>query len=161
MPGGFSPASILPMKSSKLQFVAQYCTTLMIIQPVAHGASTRERVESELKQLKKYWCKQKNAKQYLQCEETIARFSSEERLKECYHQMSRQKNEGRNKSIMRYAPKDKTYARMMFLTLQINLSIGIDCIGQGKYYERFFKSMRFTCSPLTFSGRRRIGPKKE
>ena len=46
--------------------------------------------------------------------------------------MSSQKNEAMNKSIMRYAPKDKTYARTMALTWRINLAIGIDCVGHAK-----------------------------
>jgi hypothetical protein len=116
---------------------------------------------SELQKLKKYRCKETNAKLYLQCEEIVARFSTEEHLRECYHKMSSQKNEAMNKSIMRYAPKDKTYARTMSLTSRINLSIGIDCVGHAEYYQRLFSSMLFRHTALTFSGLRRMWRKKE
>jgi hypothetical protein len=47
-----------------------------------------EKNEVELKKLKKYRCKEKNAKLYLQCEEIMGCFTTEERLRECHHQMS-------------------------------------------------------------------------
>jgi hypothetical protein len=117
------------------------------------------KTEDELSKLKKYRCKVKNSKLFEQCEEIVGRFSSKERLIECYHQMRSQKNEAMNKSIMRYAPKDKTYARTMSLTSLVNLAIGIDCIGHAQYYERLFRRMKFT--ELTFSGLRRMWHKKE
>jgi hypothetical protein len=49
----------------------------------------------------------------------------------------------------------------MSLTSQINLSIGIDCVGHAQYYDRLFCSMLFTCTALTFSGLRRMWRKKE
>jgi hypothetical protein len=120
-----------------------------------------EKSEDELKKLKKYRCKETNAKLYVQCQEIIERFSTPEHLQECYHRMSSQKNEAMNKSIMRYAPKDRTYARTMALTSRINLSVGIDCIGHAKYYERLFGRMHFRHTSLTFSGLRRMWRKKE
>jgi hypothetical protein len=75
--------------------------------------------------------------------------------------MSSQKNEAMNKSIMRYAPKDKTYARTMTLTSRINIAIGIDCIGHARYYERLFRTMNFRHTALTFSGLQRMWRKKE
>jgi hypothetical protein len=125
----------------------------MIIRDVAHGA--------ELKKLKKYRCEEANTKLYVQCQEIVERFSTPEHLQECYHRMSSQKKEAMNKSIMRYAPKDRTYARTMALRSRINLSVGIDCIGHAKYYERLFGRMRFRHTSLTFSGLRRMWRKKE
>jgi hypothetical protein len=120
-----------------------------------------EKDEVELKKLKKYRCKEKNAKLYLQCEEIMGRFTTEERLRECHHQMSSQKNEAMNRSIMRYAPKDRTYCRSMALTSRINVAIGIDCVGHAVFYERLFKAMGFKRTALTFSGLRRMWRKKE
>jgi hypothetical protein len=55
-----------------------------------------------------------------------------------------------------------TYARMMSLTSQINLSIGVDCVGQAKYYERLFlNKMSLRHTELTFSGLRQMWRKKE
>jgi hypothetical protein len=97
----------------------------------------------ELKELKKYRCKDKNAKLYLQCEKIKDQFLTKGILCECHHCMSSQKNEAMNKSIMRYVPKEKTYARSMALTSQINIAIGIDCVGHAVFYERLFRAMGF------------------
>jgi hypothetical protein len=75
--------------------------------------------------------------------------------------MSSQKNKAMNKSIMRYAPKDKTYAQTMSLTSRVNLAIGIACIGHAQYYERLFRRMHFNHTELTFSGLWWMWRKKE
>ncbi len=121
----------------------------------------RDKSQAELQKLKKYRCKKMNAKLFEQCQEISDRFTSEEHMKECHHKMSSQKNEAMNKSIMRYAPKEKTYARTMSLTSRVNMAVGIDCIGHGKYYERLFATMHFKPTELTFSGLRRMWRKKE
>ena len=82
----------------------------------------------------------------------MARFLTEERLRECHHQMSSQKNEAMNKSIMRYAPKDRTYCRTMGLTSRINLAIGVDSVGHAQYYQRLFQAMGMRHTELSFSG---------
>jgi hypothetical protein len=75
--------------------------------------------------------------------------------------MSSQKNEAMNGSIMRYAPKEKMYARTMALTSWINIAIGIDCVGHTKFYEQLFRAMGFQKTALTFSGLQRMWRKKE
>jgi hypothetical protein len=115
----------------------------------------------ELKKLKKYRCKVKNAKLYLQCKEIMRCFTMEERLRECHHQISSQKNEAINWSIMMCAPKDKTYCRSIALTSRINIVIGVDCVGHGEYYERLSKVVRFKCTALTFSGLQCMWHRKE
>ena len=95
-------------------------------------------------------------KLYLQCPEIMDRFCSKERLRECHHQMSSQKN-----SIMRYAPKEKTYCWAMALTWRINISVGIDCVGHAEYFERLFRAMKLRYTQRTFSGLRRMWRKKE
>jgi hypothetical protein len=121
----------------------------------------REKSEVELKKLTKYRCKVLNEKLYVQCLEMIGRFCSEERLQECCHEMSSQKNEAMNRSIMRYAPKDKTYCRTMTLTSRVNIATNVDCIGHAEYYQRVFTRMGFRLTQLTFSGLRRLWRKKE
>jgi hypothetical protein len=75
--------------------------------------------------------------------------------------MSSQKNEAMNRSIMRYAPKEKTYCRTMALTSRINIAIGVDSVGHALFYQRLFKRMGFKCTEFTFSGLRRMFRKKE
>jgi hypothetical protein len=73
----------------------------MIIWSVAHGANAQQKVSSSSKKRKKYQCKKENEKPFLQFEKIMSRFSTKERLHECYHWMSSQKNKAMNKSIMR------------------------------------------------------------
>ena len=112
----------------------------------------KDKSEEELLKLTKYRCKVENEKLYLQCEEIMACFLTKERLRECHHQMSSQKNKAMNKSIMRYAPKDKMYCRTMGLTSRINIAIGVDSVGHAEYYQRLFQVMGIRHTELTFSG---------
>jgi hypothetical protein len=117
-----------------------------------------EKGVSEIEEVQK---QDKQQYTYLQCIEIIERFTTEERLRECHHVMNSQKNEAMNRSIMRYAPKEKTYCATMALTSRINMAISIDSLGHSKYYERLFQAMQFAPTELTFSGLRRIWRKKE
>jgi hypothetical protein len=98
----------------------------------------RDKDKTELAKLKKYRCKTSNNKLYLQCLEIIERFTTKERLRECHHVMNSQKNEAMNRSVMRYAPKEKTYCETMALTLRLNMAISIDSLGHATYFERLF-----------------------
>jgi hypothetical protein len=121
----------------------------------------RDKSESELAKLTKYRNKEGNKELYLFIVEIIEKFSDEESLRECHHQMHSQKNEAMNKSIMRYCPKDKTYCKSMVLTSRIHLAIGIDTLGHQCFFQEIFESMDFTETELTFSGLRRMWKKKE
>jgi hypothetical protein len=68
----------------------------------------RGKGETELAKLKKYRDKQVNKQLYLLICDIFDRFSDEDKLWKCHHQLHSQKNEAMNKSIMRYCPKDKT-----------------------------------------------------
>jgi hypothetical protein len=121
----------------------------------------RGKSEAELAKLTKYRSKQVNNQLYLLICEIIDRFSHEDKLRECHHQMHSQKNEAMNKSIMRYCPKDKTFCRTMVLTSRINLAIGIDTLGHQSFFEELFYSMGFTRTAMTLLGLRRMWKKKE
>jgi hypothetical protein len=121
----------------------------------------REKSESELAELTKYRNKEVDKELYLLILEIIDRFSEEDKLRECHHQMSSQKNEAMNKSIMRYCPKDKTYCRTMILTSRIHLAIGIDTLGHSRFFQEIFASMEFTATEITFLGLTRMWKKKE
>jgi hypothetical protein len=121
----------------------------------------RGKSETELEQLGNYRSKTKNATMYLLCMGIIDRFSDKESLRECHHRMHSQKNESMNRSIMRYAPKDKTLCRTMALTARISMSVSIDTLGHAEYYEVLFVAMDFGHTELTSSGLRRMWRKKE
>jgi hypothetical protein len=114
-----------------------------------------------LAELTKYRNKEVDKELYLLILEIIDRFSEEDKLRECHHQMSSQKNEAMNKSIMRYCPKDKTYCRTMILTSRIHLAIGIDTLGHSRFFQEIFASMEFTATEITFLGLTRMWKKKE
>jgi hypothetical protein len=121
----------------------------------------RDKSEAELAQLTKYRNKQVNNKLYLLICEIIDRFSEEDKLRECHHEMHSQKNEAMNKSIMRYCPKDKTYCKTMVLTSRIHVAIGIDTLGHESFFEEVFNSMGLTTTDVTSCGLRRMWKKKE
>jgi hypothetical protein len=121
----------------------------------------RGKTELELAKLKKYRNKEVNKELYLLIGEIIDKFSDEDKLRECHHQMHSQKNEAMNKSIMRYCPKDKTLCRTMVLTSRIHLAIGIDTLGHQSFFEEVFSSLGFTWTHVTSTGLRRMWKKKE
>jgi hypothetical protein len=121
----------------------------------------RGKTESELAKLKKYRNKEVNKELYLLICEIIDKFSDEDKLRECHHQMHSQKNEAMNKSIMRYCPKNKTLCRMTVLTSRIHLAIGINTLGHQGFFEEVFSSFGLTWTHVTFTGLRRMWKKKE
>ena len=75
----------------------------------------RDKSDEELGYLKKYRYKKTNSKLFSQCMEIIENFVTDGHLRECHHKTSSQKNESMNRSIMRYAPKDRPTARQCHL----------------------------------------------
>jgi hypothetical protein len=67
----------------------------------------------------------------------------------------------RDRSIMSYCPKEKTYSRTMALTSMINIMIGIDTLGYAKFYDELFAAMQFSNTQLTFSVRIETSVEKE
>ena len=121
----------------------------------------KDKSDKQLGKLNKYRCKLRHSKLFGQCMEIIAKFVTEEHLQECHHKTSSQKNEAMNKSIMRYAPKDKTLCASMSLTSRISLAVAIDTLGHAEYFERLFQAARLRPTELTFSGLRAVTRKKE
>jgi hypothetical protein len=89
----------------------------------------------------KYRCKKENSKLYKQIVEVMDRFTNTEKLQECHHGFSSQKNESMNKVVSRYVPKDRTFCQSMSLTSRICMAVGIDSIGHEDYYQRVFGKM--------------------
>jgi hypothetical protein len=90
----------------------------------------------------KYRCKKENKKMYEDISQIMDRFTETEKLKECHHGYSSQKNESMNRMISRYVPKDRTFCQSMSLHSRICMAVGIDSVGQEEYYERLFAGMR-------------------
>jgi hypothetical protein len=89
----------------------------------------------------KYRCKEEHPVLYKQIGDVMSRFVTDEKLRECHHGHSSQKNESLNNHIKRYAPKDKTYCQTTSLASRICLAVGIDSVGHEQYYKLLFSNM--------------------
>jgi hypothetical protein len=92
----------------------------------------------------KYRSKIDNPILYKQVVEVMERFVSEEKLRECHHGFSSQKNESMNKLISRYVPKDRTFSQSMSLASRICLAVGVDSVGHESYYKRLLGNMNIS-----------------
>jgi hypothetical protein len=97
----------------------------------------------------KYRCKKENPKMYQDLSLILERFTETEKLKECHHGYSSQKNEAMNKSITRYVPKDSTFSESKSLASRIDLAIGVDSVGHPEYYQRLFDKMTIKLPGIT------------
>jgi hypothetical protein len=109
----------------------------------------------------KYRCKKKNAKFYEQICDVMARFTTYEKLKECHHRYSSQKNESMNRHISRYVPKDVTYSQSMSLTARVSLAVGIDSVGHEDYYKQVFEELNIELPKNTRMSLQAMSRKRE
>ena len=86
-----------------------------------------------------YRCKQKDAKLYAFLERTVARFVSDEALKEVGHGSDTQVNESLNNTVSWNAPKNKTYSGSRSLSNRICLALGVHSVGTYEYYMGLFE----------------------
>jgi hypothetical protein len=90
----------------------------------------------------KYRCKKENAILYKQIIEIMGRFVKPEKLRECHHGYSSQKNESMNKLISRYTPKDRTFSQSTSLASRVCLAVGVDSVGQEEYFRLLFAKLK-------------------
>jgi hypothetical protein len=79
----------------------------------------------------KHRCKKENKKMHEDISQIMDRFTETEKLKECHHGCSSQKNESMNRVISRHVPKDRTFCQSMSLhsrtcmaVLHVSLLVG-------------------------------------
>ena len=84
---------------------------------------------------------EKNLKLYSQLKEIYKNYTSDERLDEMHHNLSSQKNESMNRSIMKYAPKHICFGKSTSLFTRIALAVGINSVGQAEMYKRIFSTL--------------------
>ena len=109
----------------------------------------------------KYRCKKTNPKMYDDVMTLLQRFTTPEKLKECHHGHSSQKNEAMNQSITRYNPKTNTFSLTMSLNARICLAVGVDSVGHEEYYERLFEKMKIRLPDTCRKMLRRMKSKKD
>ena len=102
------------------------------------NADTTQKALGELK----YRCKKANPKMYEDLCLILKKFTDTDKLKDCHHGHSSQKNESMNRLISRYVPKDRTYCQSSSLSGRVCLAVGVDSVGVEKYYERLFHKMK-------------------
>jgi hypothetical protein len=87
-------------------------------------------------------CKKENKKMHGDISQIMDRFTETEKLKECHHECSSQKNESMNRMISRYVKKDRTFCQSMPLHSRTCMAVGIDSVGHEEHYERLFAGIR-------------------
>jgi len=88
-----------------------------------------------------YRCKVKHAREYEQIKSALAPYLTDAKLKEIHHLYDSQKNESFNKSVSKYAPKDRTYSMTMALTARINIAAGVGNLGPHEYWTRVMERL--------------------
>ena len=81
---------------------------------------------------------EKNFKLYQQLKEIYDKYTTEKSLDEIHHDLSSQKNESMNRSVMKFAPKYSCFGKTMSLFSRISMAVSINSIGQKSFYTRLF-----------------------
>jgi hypothetical protein len=78
----------------------------------------------------KHRCKKENKKMYEDISQIMDRFTNTEKLKECHHGCSSQKNKSMNRVISRHVPKDRTFCQSVSLHSRTCMAVGTDSVDQ-------------------------------
>lgn len=89
----------------------------------------------------KYKDKHKDKNTYEKMKEIWKKFTSESRLRECWHTFDSQMNESMNFAVTRRAPKSRTYATTLSLRNRVLICVGEHNLGLDTYWCRVFDSM--------------------
>jgi len=105
----------------------------------------KEKTNSECK----YRDSIEHAELKLQLKTIIDKFTTDEKLHEIHHSKDSQKNEALNKSVTKYAPKDREYSGTMSLETRILTAAAVCNIGLDDFYQQVFKGLGIQCKDLT------------
>jgi hypothetical protein len=89
----------------------------------------------------KYRSKTDDKELYKQMTAVLAKYLTDDMLQQMNHPYDSQKNEAFNKSVAKYAPKDRTYSMTMSLTTRVGIAAGVSILGWKGYWERVFAAM--------------------
>jgi hypothetical protein len=81
--------------------------------------------------------------------EIIDVFTTEEKLLKIHHQMDSQKNEALNKSVTKYAPKDREYSKSKSLESRILIAGCTNNVGISCFYKRLFHELGMSLGSIT------------
>ena len=94
-----------------------------------------------------YRCKKKHASMYKQMTDKYQRYITRDMLKMVLHFFDTQKNEAMNTSIMKYAPKSKTYCKTLSLKVRVCIAASTNCTGHEAFWKKVLHSMKLEMSP--------------
>jgi hypothetical protein len=117
--------------------------------------------EDRLKNGLKYRSKTTHAKLYEQCKTHHDKFTSEEALRDMYHEFHSNKCESLNGNITKYVPKHKVYCRTLTNKGRTHTAIGVDSLGYVTYYQRLFVLLGLEETPTTTANHRDLDTSRE
>jgi hypothetical protein len=109
----------------------------------------RWKKEDRLKNALKYRSKTLNPELYKEFKSHHDKYTSEEALRDMYHQFHSNKCESLNGNITKYVPKHKMYCRTLTNKGRTHTAIGVDSIGYVAYYHRLFGVLGIETTPTT------------
>ena len=93
-----------------------------------------------------YRCKKKHATMYKQMSEKYQRYITRDMLQMVLHFFDTQKNEAMNTSIMKYAPKSKTYCKTLSLKVRVCIAASTNCTGHELFWKKVLQRMKLEMS---------------
>jgi hypothetical protein len=105
--------------------------------------------EDRLRNALKYRNKKVNAELYEQFKIHHDKFTSEEALRDMYHQFHSIKCESLNGNITKYVPKHKDYCRTLTNKGRTHTAIGVDLLGYVHYFGHLFDVLGLKQTPIT------------
>jgi hypothetical protein len=94
--------------------------------------------EDKLKSALKYRDKIRDNDLYLQLKTHHDKFTTEEALREMYHEFHSNKCESLNGNITKYVPKNKHYCCTLSNKGRTHTAVGVDSVGYVQFYRRLF-----------------------
>ena len=120
---------------------------LSIIQQSSMSPANKEEEETNARPEGYYRSKEEHGKLYKQMKRIWMKLTTEDRLEECMHFFTSQKNEGMNTSVGKYARKGRTYCTTMSLTNRVMIALGTQNLGYYCFWSRVFESLNMDMSP--------------
>jgi hypothetical protein len=119
--------------------------------------SDEQRILKELK----YRSLDDDKELYLQFEKIHVAFTTEEALRDLYHEVHSNKCESINGFITKFLPKKKHFCRTIANPGRTYLALGIDSLGYQEYYRRLFIELGLDMTPVTRTQHVRIDSKRD
>ena len=109
----------------------------------------------------KYRCLEEDKELFGLIVDILERYITGEKLAESHHTYNTQKNKAINKSVTKYAPKDRCYAKTMSLTARTHVAAGIDAVGRLQFWMRVLERVDVNMTPTLRTALTRQDKRKE